>query len=74
MNHSKIKEYLDSVGEISSMSRLKAIASLGLGERSKAARRVIYKRLRRLELMHAGATPEIARLIVNMEELQASES
>lgn len=43
------------------------IANFELGERSEAARRVLYKRERRQELMNGGMSFENACLVVNRE-------
>jgi hypothetical protein len=62
-----IEKYLDSIGEKSSTERLGVIASMNLGNRSEAARRVCEKRYRRKELMDKGLSFEYAVLIVNKE-------
>jgi hypothetical protein len=62
-----IEKYLDSIGEKSSTERLEVIASMNLGNRSEAARRVCEKRYRRKELMDKGLSIEYAVLIVNRE-------
>lgn len=62
-----IEKYLDSIGEKSSTERLGVIASMNLGNRSEAARRVCEKRYRRKELMDKGLSFEDAVLIVNRE-------
>lgn len=62
-----IEKYLDSIGEKSSTERLGVIASMNLGNRSEAARRVCEKRYRRKELMDKGLSFEYAVLIVNRE-------
>lgn len=62
-----IEKYLDSIGEKSSTERLGVIASMNLGNRSEAARRVCEKRYRRKELMNKGLSFEYAVLIVNRE-------
>ena len=62
-----LEKYLDSIGEKSSIQRLKVIASMDLGKRSDAARRVWEKRYRRKELMDMGLSYENAVLIVNRE-------
>lgn len=64
---SDIEQYLDSVGEIGSMERLKAISVLGLGERSEAAKRVIDRREIRKYYMQRGLTFEQANIIVKSE-------
>lgn len=48
-------------------TRLEAIASMNLGERSEAAKRALAKRARRRELMEYGMDFETACLIVNYE-------
>ena len=63
-----IEKYLNSVGEKGSTERLLVIATMNLGERSEAARRVSDKRYRRKELMDMGLSYENAVLIVNREE------
>jgi hypothetical protein len=62
-----IEKYLDTIGEKGSVARLEAIASLNLGERSEAARRVLEKRGRRKELMEMGFDFQSAVLIVDRE-------
>lgn len=62
-----LNEYLDTLGEIGSMKRIEVISNLNLGERSHAAKLVIEKRSRRIELMEKGLTFEHACLIVNSE-------
>jgi hypothetical protein len=62
-----IEKYLDSIGKKSSTERLGVIASMNLGNRSEAARRVCEKRYRRKELMDKGLSFEYAVLIVNKE-------
>ena len=62
-----VEKYLDSIGEKSSTQRLEVIASMNLGNRSEAARRVCEKRYRRKELMDKGLSFENAVLIVNRE-------
>jgi hypothetical protein len=62
-----LEKYLDSIGEKSSTQRLGVIATMNLGERSEAARRVCEKRYRRKELMDMGLSFENAVLIVNKE-------
>ena len=62
-----LEKYLDSIGEKSSIQRLEVIASMDLGKRSDAARRVCEKRNRRKELMDTGLSYENAVLIVNRE-------
>ena len=62
-----LEKYLDSIGEKNSAERLRVIASMDLGERSDAARRVCEKRYRRKELMEMGLSYENAVLIVNRE-------
>lgn len=62
-----IEKYLDSIGEKSSTERLGVIASMNLGNRSEAARRVCEKRYRRKEMMNKGFSFEYAVLIVNRE-------
>lgn len=62
-----IEKYLDSIGEKGSIQRLEVIASMDLGKRSDAARRVCEKRYRRKELMGMGLSYENAVVIVNME-------
>ena len=49
-----VNEIIEASGEIGSIERLKCIASLNLGDRSEAAKRVIYKREQRKELMNKG--------------------
>ena len=58
---------IESAGKPGSIERLQKIASLGLGVRSEAAARVLYKRWRRVELMGKGFGFEEAKLIVNLE-------
>lgn len=60
-----IETYLDSIGPVGSTKRLEAIASLDLGERSEAAKRVLKRRAYRLELMSKGLTREEANTIVS---------
>ena len=62
-----LEKYLDSIGEKSSTERLGVIASMNLGLRSEAGRRVCEKRYRRKELMSMGLSYENAVLIVNRE-------
>ena len=62
-----IEKYLDSIGEKSSNQRLEVIATINLGARSEAARRVCEKRYRRKELMDKGLSFENAVLTVNRE-------
>lgn len=62
-----LEKYLDSIGEKGSIQRLEVIASMDLGKRSNAARRVWEKRYRRKELMDMGLSYENAVLIVNRE-------
>ena len=62
-----VEKYLDSIGEKSSTQRLEVIATMNLGNRSEAARRVCEKRYRRKELMDKGLSFENAVLIVNRE-------
>lgn len=62
-----IEKYLDSIGEKGSIQRLEVIASMDLGKRSDAAKRVCEKRYRRKELMGMGLSYENAVVIVNME-------
>lgn len=63
----ELEKYLDSVGEVGSFDRLAAIANLDLGKRSDAARRVMDKRNRRMELIETGMSYETAVMIVNRE-------
>lgn len=63
----EIKQILNDVGKPGSIERLEKIANLNLGERSEAARRVLYKRERRQELMNVGMSFEITCLVVNRE-------
>ena len=63
-----LNEIIEASGEIGSIERLKCIASLNLGERSEAAKRVIYKREQRKELMNKGFSFSDACLIVNNEQ------
>ena len=51
-------------------TRLEAIASMNLGERSKAAARALANRARRKELMEYGMDFETACLVVNKENEQ----
>ena len=44
-----LNEYLNSIGEPGSRKRLEAIASMNLGERSEAAKRVLIKRDNRIK-------------------------
>jgi len=60
-----IEQYLDTIGEFGSTSRLVAINNLNLGERSEAAKRVMWKRSDRVEFMNYGMTFEEACIIVN---------
>lgn len=62
-----LEKYLDSIGEKGSIQRLEVIASMDLGKRSDAARRVCEKRYRRKELMDMGLSYENAVLIVKKE-------
>lgn len=62
-----LEKYLDGFGEKGSLNRLKAIASLNLGQRSDIAKKVISKRFRRKEIMDLGFTFEQSVLIVNNE-------
>ena len=62
-----LEKYLDSIGEKGSIQRLEVIATMGLGKRSDAARRVCEKRYRRKELMEMCLSYENAVLIVNRE-------
>ena len=62
-----IEKYLDSIGEKGSIQRLEVIASMDLGKRSDAARRVCEKRYRRKELMGIGLSYENAVVVVNNE-------
>ena len=63
----ELEKYLDSFGEVGSFDRLAAISNLDLGERSDAARRVMDKRNRRMELIEMGMSYETAIMIVNRE-------
>jgi hypothetical protein len=58
---------IQAAGQPGTIERLQKIASLGLGVRSEAAARVLYKRARRVELMEKGFTFEEAKLIVNLK-------
>lgn len=49
-----IENYLNSIGEKGSTERLKVIASMNLGHRSEAAKRICKKRERRKKLMDKG--------------------
>ena len=62
-----LEKYLDTIGEKGSIQRLEVIASMDLGMRSEAARRVCEKRYRRKELMDMGLSYENSVLIVNRE-------
>jgi len=46
-----IQQQLNKIGPQGSFKRLEAISSMNLGERSKAAQRVIKKRLNRVDMM-----------------------
>lgn len=70
MNNSEIKEILDRIGPPGSEARLKAIATMNLGEQSEAAARVLYRRSERKRLMDAGFTRDEALLIVRNREIQ----
>jgi len=59
----KIQDLMNELG----CSRLEAIASLHMGERSEAAKRALANRARRLELMDSGMSREHAELIVRYE-------
>lgn len=63
-----LETYLDSIGPIGSTKRLEAIATLDLGERSRAAKRVLARRTYRLNLMSQGFTREQASNRVSMME------
>lgn len=52
----------------SGYSRIEAIANANLGERSEAAKRVIYKRWRRLEYVKMGLCLATACMLVEREE------
>lgn len=69
MKEKSLCEYLDGFGAPGNIVRLAAIAALDLGERSRAAKRVIYKRRRRLEIMAAGWDFAVAKLIVDAENV-----
>lgn len=71
MNNSEIEEILDRIGPPGSEARLKAIASMNLGERSEAATRVLYRRSERKRLMDAGFTRDEALTIVRDQEKHA---
>ena len=62
-----LEKYLDTIGEKGSIQRLEVIASMDLGMRSEAARRVCEKRYRRKELMDMVLSYENSVLIVNRE-------
>lgn len=62
-----LEKYLDTIGEKGSIQRLEVIASMDLGRRSEAAKRVYEKRHRRKELISMGLAYEHAVLIVNKE-------
>lgn len=64
----EVEKYLDSIGPKGSDERLQAIASMALGERSEAAKRVIDKRHRRLELINNGIDVETVKIIVAHEK------
>jgi len=66
-NYESVEDYLDSKGEKGSTKRLEIIASMNLGTRSEAARRVCEKRYRRKELMDIGFSFEDAVLIINKQ-------
>lgn len=74
MNALQIEEYLDSVGNIGSLERLKAIASLDLGKRSEAAQRVVNKRYQRLYYKSIGLSDEHARLLTSKDFDKKSEA
>jgi hypothetical protein len=67
-----LNEYIETLG-VDSTRRLVTIADMNLGLRSMAAKRVIYKRQRRRNLMNMGLTFENAVLIVNNEYAEENE-
>lgn len=64
-----LESILDRYGPKSSVPRLIAIASMDLGERSEAAKRVIEKRERRVYLVAMGFTFQEACLILNSSKV-----
>lgn len=62
---SALESYLNKIGNPGSKRRLKAIASLNLGERSQAAKAALRKRHVRKELMSKGYSFSEACLMVN---------
>lgn len=60
MKPSEIEKIIEESGPIGSTKRLETIARLDLGERSEAAKRVIKKRARTLQLVSMGFEPSVA--------------
>lgn len=63
--YGSLDNYLNTIGKIGSSERLQTIATLDLGQRSEAAKRVLEKRNYRKYLMDKGVSFEDAVLIVN---------
>lgn len=69
-NNKLMEDYLNTIGKRGDTERLKAISYMNLGTRSEAARRVLDRRFKRLELMSKGFSHKESVIVVNNHKQQ----